>query len=100
MDDWRFEEVMRGSDERWKATVRESERFHAALKRESDERSAALVARMERSEQHFIDALAENSAEIRRLSNGYEDGREAIRAGTRAILSVLDRLDGLEGGTA
>jgi len=86
------------------------ERLAAALGA-TDERFDGWVDRMERSEQHFIEALAENSAEIKQfgermgkrlaeLSEGYEDGREEMRANTRAILSILDRLDGLEGGSA
>lgn len=75
------------------------ERLAAALG-ESDRRFEGWVERMERSEQHFIEALAENSAEIKRLGEGYEDEREEMRANRRALLSILDRLDGLEGGSA
>lgn len=121
-----FERIMRSSDERWAEGRRESElRFAAALQessefteriqresneryeafvRESNERHAAvsdrLMRRMEASEQHFIEALAENTAEIRRIGEGQEESREQLRANTRAVLSVLDRLDGLEGGAA
>lgn len=70
------------------------------MDRRADERERRFLERMQRSEQHFIDALAENSAEIRRLSEGYEEGREALRADTRAVLSILERLDGLDGGAA
>ena len=80
-------------DAKWEA-------FVERMDRRAEERDRRFLERMRRSEQHFIDALAENSAEIRRLSEGYEEAREAIRADTRAVLSVLDRLDGLEGGTA
>lgn len=68
--------------------------------RRADARDRRFLERMRRSEQHFIDALAENTAEIRRLSERHEDMRESIQANTRAVLSVLDRLDGLEGGHA
>ncbi len=68
--------------------------------RRAEERDRRFLERMRRSEQYFIDALAENTAEIRRLSERHEDMRESIQANTRAVLSVLDRLDGLEGGRA
>ena len=75
--------------------------------RETDERIGGWVARMERSEQHFIEALAENSAEIKEMSEGnrrmwesIDDMRESIQANTRAVLSVLDRMDRLDGGSA
>lgn len=90
--------------------AKSGERFAASL-RESDRRFEGWVARMERSEQHFIEALAENSAEIKQLGAEHErhstsmrlqmqDGRESLQALTRAVLSVLERLDRLEGGTA
>lgn len=62
------------------------------------------MVRMERSEWHFIEALAENSAEVARAgkenSAALSELRDDIRANTRAVLSVLDRRDGPEGGAA
>ncbi len=78
-------------DAAWKEFVERMDRLAA-------ERDRRFLERMRRSEQHFIDALAENTAEIRRLSEGQEDMREALRADTRAVLSVLDRLDRFDGG--
>ncbi len=85
-------------DEAWKELVERMDHRAAERDRLAAERDRRFLERMRRSEQHFIDALAENTAEIRRLSEGQEDMREALRADTRAVLSVLDRLDRLDGG--
>lgn len=85
-------------DATWKELVERMDRRAEERDRRAEERDRRFLERMRRSEQHFIDALAENTAEIRRLSEGHEDMRAAIRADTQAVLSVLDRLDG--GATA
>lgn len=82
-------------------------RFEALIERmdrRADVRDQRFLDRMSRSEQHFIDALAENTAEIKRLGDGMRESladlRESVQANTQAVFSVLDRMDRLDGGTA
>lgn len=89
-------------------------RFEALIERmdrRADVRDQRFLDRMSRSEQHFIDALAENTAEIKRLGDGMRESltkmresladlRESIQANTQAVFSVLDRMDRFEGGTS
>ena len=86
MDDARFEVLIERMDRR------------------ADVRDQRFLDRMSRSEQHFIDALAENTAEIKRLGDGMRESltdlRESVQANTQVVFSVLDRMDRLDGDTA
>jgi len=91
--DQRLEESKRHWDRRleqselyWREQLEES-------MRRSDEGATRIIARMAKDEQHFIEALAENSRELAILHQRSEDMRMSIQANTRAVLSVLDRLE-------
>ena len=49
------------------------------------------MARMQRTERIFVEALSEISLDIRRNTERLDDMGDAIRANTRAVLSMLDR---------
>jgi len=63
-----------------------------AMDRRAEERHAQLLERSRASERIFIEALTDIDASIKRTNERLEDMGEAIRANTRAVLSVLDRL--------
>jgi hypothetical protein len=74
--------------EELKAMDRRAEERHAQLM----ERHEHLLERSRASERIFIEALTDIDASIKRSNQRLEDMGEAIRANTRAVLSVLDRL--------
>lgn len=77
-----FEEMMR----RWEISDARAE-----------ERHRRLLERQEASERVFVEAASEINISLQRNSERLDDMADAIRANTRAVLSVLDRL---EPGTA
>ncbi|MGH2952910.1 MAG: hypothetical protein ACRDK9_02665 [Solirubrobacterales bacterium] len=66
---------------------------HEELKREGAERHRALMERHRRGERIFVEAFGDIDASIQRNTYRLDDMGEAIRADTRAVLSVLDRLE-------
>lgn len=60
-------------------------------------RHIQLTRRWERSEKLFVAAIsditAETTRELRKIGERLDDMGDEIRANTRAVLSVLDRLD-------
>ena len=56
---------------------------------ESHER---MMLRMERSEEIFVEAMSEIGLGLKRNTERLDDMADEIRAGTRAVLSMLDRL--------
>jgi hypothetical protein len=103
MDERAFQRLMR----RWEAgDVRAEERHRALLERhrallerhersegQAEARHRALLERQQRSERLFVSALSEINKSMQRNNERLDDMGEAIRANTRAVLSVLDRLE-------
>lgn len=70
------------------------------MNRRADERHEQLLARGKASERVFIEALTDidrsiqrNTETIERNTQRLDDMGASIRANTRAVLSVLDRLE-------
>jgi anion-transporting ArsA/GET3 family ATPase len=63
-----------------------------AMDRRSEECHERLLERSRASERIFIVAMTEIDASLKRNTERLDDMGEAIRANTRAVLSVLDRL--------
>lgn len=80
-----FEKLIR----RWDASEARAAEHHRALL----ERHTALLERQERSERHFITAMSDIEAGMQRNTERLDDMADAIRANTRAVLTVLDRLE-------
>ena len=79
-----LERLMRHMDER--------DALSEARHQELLEGHEGLMRRFERSERIFISALTDIDASIQRSIERLDDMADAIRANTRAVLSVLDRL--------
>jgi hypothetical protein len=93
--------------ERIDVTLERQERaFERMMRRwdENDERAELrhreLLERQQRSEQIFVAAMRDirssiqhNTARLDAMGAAIDDTRDAIQASTRAVLSVLDRLD-------
>jgi hypothetical protein len=71
-----------------KAMDRRAEERHAQLL----ERHEHLLERGRASERIFIEAMTEIDASLKRNTERLDDMGGAIRAGARAVLSMLDRL--------
>lgn len=63
-----------------------------AMDRRAEERHEQLLERSRADERIFIEALTDIDQSIKRNNERLEDMGEAIRANTRAVLAVLDRL--------
>jgi hypothetical protein len=57
------------------------------------ERHRALMERQLRGERIFVEAIGDIDQSIQRNTDRLDDMGEAIRANTRAVLSVLDRIE-------
>jgi hypothetical protein len=88
------------------AFERQQKAFERMMRRwdENDARAELrhrqLLERQERSERIFIEAMSDIDASIQRntdrldtMGAAIDDTRDAIQANTRAVLSVLDRLE-------
>lgn len=118
MDEARFASLIERMDDRFAEHGKQMDARFAQLGQQIDERDERFIQRMSRSEQHFIEALADNTAELKQISErqavisrsftesirevgeSINDMRASIVANTQAVLSVIDRLDDLGGGTA
>ncbi len=71
------------------------ERQEAAFERQAAtlEGHRQLLERSQRSESHFIAAMSEIQHGLERNTQRLEDMGDQIRANTRAVLAVLDRLE-------
>ena len=83
--------------ERQEQTLEEMMRRWEISDARAEERHRRLFERQERSERIFVEATSEINVSLQRNTERLDDMADAIRANTRAVLSVLDRL---EPGTA
>jgi hypothetical protein len=100
-----LERATRAIERQEKTSARQEKAFQRLMRR-MDERDALaearhqellegherLMRRLERSERVFISALTDIDASIQRSVARLDDMGDAIRANTRAVLSVLDQL--------
>jgi hypothetical protein len=80
-----LEQLMRRMDER--------DARSEAMFRELLDRGGRAARRAERSERIFVAALSGIDASMQRSVERLDEMGDAIRANTRAVLSVLDRLE-------
>ena len=93
-------EVNRRAEERHRWLMSDAEEHHQRLIRRweqsdarAEERHRKLLERQERSERVFVSALGDIDASIQRNTERLDDMGDAIRANTRAVLTVLNGLE-------
>jgi len=79
--------------ERQAATLEGLARDMAEARAAAREGHRQLLERSQRSESHFIAAMSEIQQGLERNTQRLEDMGDQIRANTRAVLAVLDRLE-------
>jgi septal ring factor EnvC (AmiA/AmiB activator) len=89
-----LEAIERTSDRQVEAFERQADAFERQAKAFARQEKSfeRMMRRFERSENVFIAAISDMDVSIQRNTERIDDMGEAIRADTRAVLSMLDRL--------